>query len=84
MLVSTDIFSIGQKQLLCICRALLKQSKIILLDEATSNIDQETDKIIQNVIKKKFKYSTIITIAHRLMTVADYDKIMVLKSGQVV
>ncbi|KAJ5076658.1 multidrug-resistance like protein 1 isoform i [Anaeramoeba ignava] len=77
-------FSTGEKQLICLARILLKNSKIILLDEATAFIDQETDKIIQQRIKSHFKNSTVITIAHRLNTILDSNRILCLKKGQVV
>ena len=59
-------------------RALLQRNKILVLDEATSNVDMKTDTFIQNVIKKRFKATTVITIAHRLDTIADYDKVIVM------
>jgi len=76
--VSNTSLSAGEKQLLCICRAFLKQSKIVLIDEATANIDMKNDAIIQRVISEKFRESTVITIAHRLSTLKNSDKIMVL------
>ncbi|KAK6589533.1 ABC ATpase [Cryptosporidium xiaoi] len=76
--------SIGIKQLFCLARAVLKRSKILLLDEATSFIDIYTDSLIQETISKEFKDSTTITIAHRIKTVINYDKIMVLDSGKII
>ncbi|EAR91413.2 ABC transporter family protein (macronuclear) [Tetrahymena thermophila SB210] len=80
---ANDLFSSGEKQLICLGRAILRQSKVILLDEATANCDQQTDKLIQQKIRERFKNSTVITIAHRLNTIADYDKIFVLENGTV-
>ncbi|CAD8094735.1 unnamed protein product [Paramecium primaurelia] len=79
-----SVFSVGQKQLICLARIILSQKKIIVLDEATANVDMQTDEFIQNVIKRKFKNSTLITIAHRLNTIADYDKVMVMSDGKVI
>lgn len=74
-------YSIGQKQLLCLARALLKKNKILILDEATANVDTKTDALIQKTIAQQFTEFTIITIAHRLDTVMNYDKILVLDKG---
>ena len=68
---------------MCICRAFLKQSKIILIDEATANIDVRTDQLIQSAIASKFRESTVLTIAHRLSTLKECDKILVLKEGNI-
>ena len=73
--------SMGQRQLICIARALASKPLILLMDEATANIDQKTDKIIQTVIQQKMKETTVITIAHRLNTIINYDKIVVLGDG---
>eukprot|EP00347_Sterkiella_histriomuscorum_P019725 403340529 len=75
--------SSGEKQLLCICRAILRRSKIVILDEATANIDVVTEQKIQRLIQLEFKESTMITIAHRLNTIIQSDRVLVLSFGQI-
>jgi len=75
---SGDNLSAGQKQLICLARAILKKSKLLILDEATARIDSKTDGHIQSIIEKHFSKSTVITIAHRLDTVINCDRIVVL------
>lgn len=75
--------SSGEKQLICICRAILRKNKIVILDEATANIDIVTEKKIQKLINEEFTDSTVITIAHRLNTIMASDKVLVLSYGQV-
>ena len=76
--------SSGEKQLICICRAILRKSKVVILDEATANIDILTEQKLQDLIQKEFKESTMITIAHRLNTIIQSDRVMVLSYGEII
>ena len=75
--------SSGEKQLICICRAILKNNRVVLMDEATANIDIKTEETIQTLINEKFRDATVITIAHRLNTIINSDKVLVLDKGRV-
>ena len=74
--------SLGQRQLICIARALVNKPKILLMDEATASVDQKTDEIIQRVIMEEMGETTILTIAHRINTIIGYDKILVMDKGR--
>ncbi|CAG8415715.1 unnamed protein product [Penicillium salamii] len=81
---SDDLLSHGQQQLFCLARAMCKSSNLLIMDEATSSVDSETETLMQSVIRQQFKDRTIIAIVHKLHTILDFDKIAVMETGRIV
>ncbi|OBT70880.1 hypothetical protein VF21_10075 [Pseudogymnoascus sp. 05NY08] len=79
-----DLLSHGQRQLFCLARAMLRPSKILLIDEATASVDLQTDKLMQKIISGHFTGYTIVAVAHRLETIKNFDKVAVFENGRVV
>lgn len=76
-------FSVGERQLLCLARAILSRNKIIVLDEATANVDRRTDQLILDSLEKSFHDGTVIVVAHRLETIAKSDSVIVMGNGRI-
>jgi ABC-type multidrug transport system fused ATPase/permease subunit len=76
-------YSVGERQLLCLARAIVEEPRLLVMDEASASLDNESDKKIQSMLRNRFRNTTMLTIAHRLDTILDYDSILVLDEGRV-
>jgi len=81
--MTQDFLSHGQRQLFCLARAMIRESKVVILDEVSANVDVKTDELMQQVIREQFHNCTIIAVAHRLHTIDDSDRVVVLSHGKI-
>ena len=81
--IDSSTFSVGQSQIFCLARAILRNNRIVVVDEATANLDNPTDELVQKTIRERFSQCTVLTIAHRLQTIIDSDRVLVMDAGRV-